>query len=58
VLCEAERYHPSLLDLKAELEDAARKIRDMQELLEKMGGCGCETLDACGSVMRSRRKGC
>lgn len=39
---------------QAQLEDAARRIRDMQSLLEKMGRCGCDGLDLCGARIRGK----
>ena len=38
----------------AQLEDAARRIREMQSLLEKMARCGCDGLDLCGERIRGQ----
>ena len=40
----------------AELEATAQRIRDMQALLEKMGRCGCDGIDACGGRIRAKSK--
>jgi len=40
----------------AELEAAAKRIREMQELLEKMSRCGCEKLETCGRGIRTKAR--
>jgi len=38
----------------AELEAAAKRIHDMQDLLDKMSRCGCEGVEICGRKIRTK----
>ena len=50
----SRRWREMTLRKQAQLEDAARRIREMQSILRRMGHCGCDGLDLCGSRIRGK----